>query len=254
MWEIWEKEIINRLGNTSLIMLIIISILFLLMSKDDRKRYLMGWPIIIMFIFLNPLILGLIGDNDKFSIRFFRLTWYLPLILYCIIAITDFVYNQKNQLVKWIGVFLLLIIYFARPVNHVIIYESEEGILYRMKPEDIEIAKIIEAENNKETFVIWSSSHNEYLLRQYLPNAKNIYIDSYLVAEKKSQDQIYGNKYKSFQIINNTDDEEKLARELSSFDVKYYILEKGENYEFLLKYSSCELIGETQNYRVFRVG
>lgn len=245
-------------GSLFFVIIIVIISMWMIRFKKNETYTFLGWIVVILVVAFNPITVDYLAKNFYSEGRIQRLSWGMPFLEIIVVAIVELIYIKKKKVIEWIF-FLSIVTVILGTCRYCLPLGEYGGNLYVTKPECISVSKILEKENNKEPFGIWSDSIDLSSVRQYIPLAMNINIDPYIVAEGMTYEEMYGERYGDYQIIAGFDEgtesitEEELALALDNFDIKYYILSENSRYKFLLVQRDCVLIGTTNGYEVYRV-
>ena len=155
--EIIRNTFIEFKGTGMYVALFFIAMLYIYFKEEDKKKksLFIYFPLIILFVTLNPLFNKIVGKIFTESV-YWRVYWLLPIGITIGYAIIKFVSEQKEKSQKIIVTISLLTILI---VSGKCVYNRENfekvGNLYKLPDDAVLVAQLIEADDleNKKALV-----------------------------------------------------------------------------------------------------
>ena len=155
--EIIRNTFIEFKGTGMYVALFFIAMLYIYFKEEDKKKksLFIYFPLIILFVTLNPLFNKIVGKIFTESV-YWRVYWLLPIGITIGYAIIKFVSEQKEKSQKIIVTISLLTILI---VSGKCVYNKENfekvGNLYKLPDDAVLVAQLIEDDDlaNKKALV-----------------------------------------------------------------------------------------------------
>lgn len=251
-------QLLFGIGPLSQLVLIFISIIIICLIGEKEKKRLISGMFIMYFLVFNPYTIYVLATRFYSHNRIGRLAWGLPFLELIIFGVVELIFCNKKSSIKWAGVAIMLVLCLDVVSNHIKLEEESRSNMYVTDDNCLAIAKILQKENNTEMYCVWSDELDIVSMRQYLPLLMDVKINGYVGGDGKTRKEWYGDRYSAYMIIQRFCNNKDLAKEdfvkaLDRFETKYYILSNETEYNFLLDYHMCELIGSVNGYNVYRI-
>lgn len=159
--EVIKNTFQEYIGTGMFVSIFFIALIYILLKENDKKlRCLFAYyPIIILFIVLNPLFNKIISPIFTSSV-YWRVYWVIPLGITISYAAVKIINNTKEKLYKTIiSISIIIIIVLGgeliyKPQNYV-----KVNNWYKLPDEHVEVAKIIGADEEEYKKLIISEYH-----------------------------------------------------------------------------------------------
>ncbi len=242
--EIIKNTFLEYKGQGMYIALFLIGMLYIFLKEKDKKIkiFFVLYPILMMFVTLNPIFNKVIGSIFKQS-TYWRVFWMIPLGIVISYFFVLFIKEEGKEKIKKLIIFFSIVVIIM--MSGKLIYNSENfsktGNLYKLPDENILVAQLIgiDEENYKKAIV-------PETLVAYIRQ-----IDSSIDLLYKRDPQGRYNEIPAWRALTSGNVKEltKIALEEKCnyivFNKAITLTEKMENYNF-------EKINETQNYIIYK--
>lgn len=241
-------------------LLILLSEIYILKTKDQFWKKIMVYPIIITLLtVLNPIIMYWIVLKMSWSDRYYRFYWLIPVAFILACSITDILSKLRNGWEKLACSVLVVLILFVLGVRFPV--DSKAENIYKISNEVIEISELIHEDSpeNQMPLALYDLSLVP-VIRQYDASIRSAmdrgecrglrYFD---VNDKVYLDAAKDDK--SYLIIGNINYEyniDKIRRDMHQRGIEYFIRNKWWFSNSYVDKLGFQWIGETENYEVYK--
>lgn len=245
MWDMIIELFRNYMGTGLVLVWFLAAVLYLFFEEEDKGRRILFLyvPVILFFLFFNPLfikvIYGFVGDEV-----YYRVLWLLPVTIvlaYTIIQVYSKLRGCQGKVFLGISVFFIIISGSCIYSN---VQFGKADNLYHIPQEVVDICDAIEVEG-REVMAVFPSEMIIYV-RQYSPLVCMPYGREVLVERWDMGNELYA------VMEAETVDAEKLATLAKQYSCHYVILHEDKEIQGNLEeydYTLFDVIGE---YRIFR--
>lgn len=253
----------NFWGTYILPILFLIALAILYKKKCDICNKIFINPFIFLLITVyNPVVMYFIMKVINISERYYRFYWLTPVALIVGVAMADLIGEVENERYR-LGIFALAM-FVCLTVGVRNNFMVNLGNVYNVSQDTIDISYIIQCDKPEdESKVVFADMGIVYYLRMYdgtvMPLVTRTNDENSDTLFSKPMDEIYEDycsSGKSYVLIANRNveyDSEKVRSDLEKDGAEYFVRNKLWYSPEYMNALGFTLIGESENYEVYRV-
>lgn len=231
-------------GTGMYLALFFFGMIYIFLKEEDKKKkiFFVYYPLIILFITLNPIFNKIVGKVFNGSV-YWRLFWMIPLgstIAYAGIKLINEGKEKFEKVVTCIGIIATIII------SGKFIYNNENyvpiGNLYKVPDESVRIAQLIGADNLENKKAMTSPELTAYI--------RQVDASIGLAYKREPTGNYSNNKYVQTIYSGNVEEITKLAKKS---ECNYIVMDKGTVLSLDFFYFNFNPMAETEHYVIYKL-
>ncbi len=228
-------------GSGGYLALFAIGILYIFLKEKDRKRkaLFMIYPLLMLFIWINPLFNKVVFPI--FNTIYWRLLWLLPLgieIAYCAVS---FINEQNDKFRKCVvAIGSIITIMLAGQLIYTKVNFSKVGNLYKLPDECVHVAQLLGADDEE-----YKKAIAPIPLLPYISQ-----IDASVHLSNKREAETYSKVEEIMAMLNR--DIKCIVRVAEEKKCNYVIFEKAMVFNENIEDYGFKILTETDNYIIYK--